>query len=103
MRSSTLALRYAPSSRRDGYRLGVVVSRKISKSAVTRNRIRRRVYECVRILSSSFNQSHDLLITVYDVEVRDMPADNLARDIAKLLAKAGITSAKPTTHDIVNQ
>ena len=101
IRSSVLALRYTPTSRPGGYRLGVVVSRKVSKSAVTRNRIRRRVYEHVRILSSQLSQPYDLLVTVYDPSVHDMPTDKLAREIDKLFEKAGVTSAKPTPHDIV--
>ena len=100
VRSSMLALRYAPNPRRNAYRLAVVVSRKISKSAVVRNRIRRRIYERVRILSGSL-EACDLLVTVYDVRVATMASDELDREVAKLLHKARITSAETPAHDIV--
>lgn len=100
VRSSMLALRYAPNPRRNAYRLAVVVSRKISKSAVVRNRIRRRIYERVRILSGSL-EACDLLVTVYDVRVATMASDELDREVAKLLHKARITSAETPGHDIV--
>lgn len=35
-------------TKRSDYRMAVVVSKKVAKSAVTRNRIRRRLYESVR-------------------------------------------------------
>lgn len=98
VRSGLLALRYAPNPRRDAYRLGVVVSRKVSKSAVLRNRIRRRLYERVRILSSSY-AAYDLLISVYDAKVADMPSDELDKEVQKLLLKAKLTTTKPTSYD----
>lgn len=101
VRTGSLSLRYAPNPMRQEYRLGVVVSRKISKSAVVRNRLRRRLYECVRILSSEFAGTYDLLVTVYDARVAGMPAEDISREVANLLAKAGITSAKPRPHGIV--
>jgi ribonuclease P protein component len=39
---------YYSFTKRDSYRLAIVVSKKTAKSAVTRNRIRRRIYETVR-------------------------------------------------------
>src|SRR5581483_1803988 len=83
VRSGSLSLRYAPNKRRSQYRLAVVVSRKVSKSAVVRNRIRRRIYESVRILSNSFVIPHDLLIMVYDCDIAEIPADVLREELVK--------------------
>jgi ribonuclease P protein component len=92
VRSGALSLRYAPNSRRQDYRAAVVVSRKVSKSAVVRNRIRRRVYEHVRILSTNFNAAYDLIFTIFDEKVATMPPDELASQIDKLIDKAKLTS-----------
>lgn len=100
-RSGVLALRYGPNPKRRDYRAAVVVSKKVSKSAVVRNRIRRRIYERVRILSSTFNDVYDLIFTVYDEKVATMPAEELDQEIARLCKKAGLTSAAPKRHDIV--
>jgi len=101
VRFGALALRYAPNSGRKTYRLAVVVSRKVSKSAVVRNRIRRRIYERVRILSSNFTTPYDLIIMSYDESLADMPAEKLEADIVKLLKKAKLTSDNPGRHAIV--
>lgn len=102
VRSGALNLRYAPNPRVSGYRLAVVVSRKVSKSAVVRNRIRRRVYERVRILSSIFTEPHDLSLTVYDERVANMPPAELDAEVAKLFTKAKLTSVPPASRAIVN-
>jgi ribonuclease P protein component len=92
-----LTLRYGQVTKRQSYRLGVVVSRKVSKSAVVRNRIRRRLYERVRILSSIY-QPYDLLISVFDAKVAHIPSAELDQELQKLFQKAKLTSARPTTH-----
>lgn len=97
-RTGSLGLRYAPNVRRKTYRLAVVVSRKVSKSAVVRNRIRRRIYEHVRILSSSFTEPYDLLIAVYDDRIAAEPATVVRREISALLKKAKLTTSA-TPHD----
>ena len=98
VRGPVVSLRF--SSRQPGrrYRVAVVVSRKVSKSAVVRNRIRRRIYEIVR--RSNIKPEIDLVFTVFDSRVADMPAAELDLAIRQLLGKA---SAQPANgdHDIV--
>ena len=101
IRSGPLSLRYAPNVRRDQYRLAVVVSRKVSKSAVVRNRIRRRLYENVRIFSNSFTGAYDLLLVVYDESVANMAADELHSEVMKLMKKAKLTTPGTSGHAIV--
>ena len=48
IRTPVLSLVYAPNNR-DRQRFGVVVSKKVLKSAVGRNRVRRRDYEAIRL------------------------------------------------------
>jgi ribonuclease P protein component len=101
VRTMMMALRYNLNQQRDSYRLAVVVSRKVSKSAVVRNRIRRRVFENVRILSSEFMSPVDLVIIVYDEKVAQLPAPQLRQDIIKLCQKAGVVAAHVPQHAIV--
>ncbi len=93
VRSGAFALRYESNPRRKAYRLAVVVSRKVSKRAVVRNRIRRRLYENVRILSSNFTAPYDLVLVVYDEQIAAMPPEALKADVKKLVQKAKLTSA----------
>jgi ribonuclease P protein component len=101
VRSGSFGLRYAQNPRRNEYRLAVVVSRKVSKSAVVRNRIRRRIYEYVRILSTSFDGPTDLLLTVYDESVAEMPTEALRQEVTKLLQKAKVVTPEAPAHAIV--
>lgn len=106
VRSASMGLRYAANPRRSQYRLAVVVSRKVSKSAVVRNRMRRRLYEHVRILSSSFSVPYDLLLVVYDAHLADAPSDQVGQEVASLLRKAKLTTpvnqSRAVSSDIAN-
>lgn len=53
-------------------RIAVVVSKKVLKSAVGRNKIRRRTYEIMRNLLPNFNNHYDIAIIVNNSEVRTM-------------------------------
>ena len=101
VRGSALALKYSSNSHRTEYRLAVVVSKKVSKSAVVRNRIRRRLYEVVRLLAAEFVGPYDLTLLVYDVALAEAPTEKLQAEVAKLLQKAAIISGKPTARGIV--
>lgn len=91
-RSGLLALRYTKNPKRDAYRLAVVVSRKVSKSSVVRNRIRRRTYEHVRILYGSSLGPLDLVVLVYDEKVATLSPTELDHELAKLFRKAKLAT-----------
>ena len=65
VRNQVLALKFVENKRRDNYRLAVVVGKKIHKSAVMRNRIRRRIYEIVRRNAGRIDKPYDMVITVF--------------------------------------
>ena len=88
-RGPLLAIRYLPTSR-DHYRAAVVVSRKVHKSAVTRNRIRRRVYEVIRLSAPRFTGSYDIVVTVFSERVAELKFEELAKTVNKILLRAGI-------------
>ncbi len=92
-RTELMSLRHSP-SKKANYRLAVVVSKKVSKKAVVRNRIRRRIYEAIRRLHNETGQnwSQDMVLTVFDEKVATVTAAKLQEAIEKLLQKADILS-----------
>lgn len=88
VRGSMCSLRYVQ-SRGGEYRLAVVVSKKVQKSAVVRNRIRRRVYEAMRKLDAEKGlPRYDMIISIFDESFADMPAKNLDKIICGLVEKS---------------
>lgn len=90
VRGPLFALKAMKNPKRGSYRLAVVVSKKVNKSAVVRNRIRRRLYEAVRQLEADITQPHDIVLTVFHSSVTDEPAQSLARQVKKQLTDAGV-------------
>jgi len=72
-------------------RFAVVVSKKVFKSAVARNRIRRRVYEAIRTQLPSFTAANDYIFTVYAKDIKDLDFTALQVLIAGLLRQANQT------------
>lgn len=88
VRGAMISLRFARRDPRRAYRVAVVVSRKVSKSAVVRNRIRRRIYEVVRQAATDIAPGTDLVFTVFDERLAELPAAELQRTVSGLLHKA---------------
>lgn len=89
-RGPQCSLKYALNQKRDTYRIAVVVSRKVHKSAVVRNRIRRRIYEVIRLQGEKIKQPFDLVFLVYSDQFATMPADQLNQVVVTELSKAGV-------------
>jgi ribonuclease P protein component len=87
VRGPLMSLRFAEGGREKPYRAAVVVSRKVSKSAVVRNRIRRRVYGVLQE-EALVRPGTDLIFTVFSDRLADMPADELEKTVRELLEKA---------------
>lgn len=90
VRAGVIALRYIRNTRENGYRVAVVVSRKVSKSAVVRNRIRRRLYEIVRKSASRIAEPYDLVFTAYDEGTATVSHAQLEEAVLSSLAKARV-------------
>ena len=97
VRGQGISLKYTDNKRVSSYRAAVVVSKKVSKLAVVRNRIRRRIYEQLR-LQLPGNIQADIAVMVYDNHLADIPTAQLAEMIASLIAKAGL--ARPVSIDL---
>ena len=87
------SIKFVRNSRRQTYRMAVVVSRKVHKSAVVRNRIRRRLYEVVRRAEPRMTGPFDLVFTVFSDQVAELEAAELEFLVLSKLEKAGILSA----------
>ncbi len=90
VRGPLLSLRYVLNDRRQTWRLAVVVSRKVSKSAVVRNRIRRRIYEIVRLQSPKIVKPYDFVFIIFSSQLNDLEPEKLTDMIIELLQKAGV-------------
>ncbi len=105
VRSEALGLRVARNPRQQTWRMAVVVSRKVSKSAVVRNRIRRRIFEIVRREAAvRLHVPVDLVFSVYGEQLATINHDELAALVAHLLDKAQLPSSHQSAeHAIVEQ
>lgn len=90
VRTSLISVKYSYNSKRQDYRLAVVVSKKVNNSAVKRNRIRRRIYSIVK--DQPIKLPYDIVITVFHDSVREMDYLILEDAINQLLRKAGVIS-----------
>lgn len=91
VRGPLMALKYVTNDRRDAYRLSVVVSKKVAKSAVVRNRIRRRLYEAYRQSEDHIVKPYDMVVTVFSDVVQSLPADEVTQAVQAQLKQAGVT------------
>lgn len=87
IRTPVLSLVFAPNTRHH-QRFSVVVSKKVLKSAVGRNRIRRRVYEALRLELPEFTAHMDCIFVVFSQSISTMPFRDLRRLIHELLGRS---------------
>jgi len=85
--SQHLKVFYSRKTNKQDYRMAVVVSKKISKSAVVRNRIRRRIFESVRTQKILENHRVDVVFVVHSVEIETIPSKELNDEIKKACLK----------------
>lgn len=90
IRGQFIALKFLHNPKRSKYRAAVVVSRKVHKSAVVRNRIRRRIYETVRNNIADENPPYDLVFVVYSDQVAVLDTAELQKQLCSQLSKAGV-------------
>lgn len=87
-RSRNFALRWTPNAHRHYSRFSVVVSKKILKSAVKRNRVRRRIYEYIRANIPQLDAVHDIVIIVTTPEPYSASYADLTAQLDKLFIEA---------------
>ena len=87
-RSRCATLKTTPNTRRKDARVSVVVSKKVLKSAVLRNRVRRRIYEYIREVLPRITTPHDVVVIVTHSEVLTMSHEDLHAQLDQLFAQA---------------
>lgn len=87
-RGPLMTLKVSNRSSSRPFRVAVVVSKKVSKSAVVRNRIRRRVYETVRTLPDKDFPGRDMVFTVHSDSLASIDDKKLKNNVADLIEKS---------------
>lgn len=90
IRSHLITIKYVPNAHRKHSRFAVVVSKKVHKSAIGRNRMRRRVYEIVRHELPHMKSPHDVVLMIFSSEVISLPYDELVTTVRQLFEQAGL-------------
>lgn len=70
--------------------MGVVVSKKVEKTAVGRNRIRRRIYEALRLNMEDMPKKTDYIFVVYSKDFLKMPFKEIEKMLGDLVAEAKV-------------
>lgn len=82
-----VSLHVLPLEHADGARFAFVVSKKVARKAVLRNRIRRRMREATRGLLDRIRPGLGIVL-VGKKEIRDVSLHDIAEEITQLLKKA---------------
>jgi ribonuclease P protein component len=90
IRSHYMTIKSVANPRRKHPRFAVVVSKKVLKSAVGRNRIRRRIYEVVRQELPHFKSVSDVVIIVFSSELLSMSAAELVETLHQLFEQSDL-------------
>ena len=90
VRSHSIVIKTAPNLHRKQSRVAVVVGKKILKSAVRRNFIRRRIYEYVRAKLPHINGVYDIVIIVSSGEMLTVSYQEMTDQLDQLFSQTGI-------------
>ena len=89
-RNSRVLVRCVGNKRRETSRVAVIVSKKIAKSAVIRNRIRRRIYEVIRRHWDNIGPQTDFAVTALGADLAVIDADQVTEAVVDALHRAGV-------------
>jgi ribonuclease P protein component len=73
----------------DQIKIGIAISQKVSKKAVTRNRIKRQIKSIIRGILPRINKSGKIVITV-KIGATECQFNHFLRELEELLLKANI-------------
>lgn len=97
VRSHLATIKVIKNKNRKKTRVAVVISKKILKSAVRRNLVRRRIYEIIRNDLPRFDDVYDIAIIISSGEILSTPFEELSDQINSLLNQVGVR--KIAKHD----
>lgn len=90
VRSRLATIKTTPNPHRKNPRMAVVISKKVLKSAVKRNRIRRRVYDYIRNQTPRLSQNFDIVIIVTSSELLTMDSGDLLAQLEQLFVQSDL-------------
>ena len=90
VRSHLLTVKHVSNPHRHNQRFSIVVSKKVMKSAVGRNRIRRRLYEIIRQELPYIHGVHDVVVIAISGELLSLPAPELRESLHQLFTQADL-------------
>lgn len=90
VRSHLVTVKFSTNPHRKRSRYSVVISKKVLKSAVGRNRIRRRIYEIIRQENLRVTGIYDVAVIVVSSEVNSTSPSDLTKLIRELFDQAGL-------------
>lgn len=90
IRSHLLTLKYSTHPKRKKPRVAVVISKKVIKGAVGRNRVRRRIYEIMRHELPLLEQNRDIVLIIFSGEALSIPSIELTQTIQQMLKSANL-------------
>ena len=88
VRTQKITVKFAKNPHRKDSRFAVVVSKKVLKSAVGRNRIRRRVYEIIRHELPKIDGTFDVAVMIFHKSVKDISHEELKENIVNTFKEA---------------
>lgn len=94
IRTQKIVIKFTKNPHRKDSRFAVVVSKKVLKSAVGRNRIRRRVYEIIRHELPEIDGVFDVAVMIFHKSIKDVAHEELRESIREMFAEAGFYCEK---------
>lgn len=91
-----MTIKYSFHPKRTNPRISIVISKKVIKGAVGRNRVRRRLYEVMRHEIPHLKTNADIVVIVFSGDVLAMPAPELVQNVRQLLHDAQVYQGKTT-------
>lgn len=89
VQAETFGLAYLNRGDNEVTRFGFIVSTKVSKIAVNRNRVKRALSEAVRFLTSKLEKGYNVVFLAKGQSMK-VPTDELMREVGITLKKAGL-------------
>lgn len=89
-RSPHISVKYTHNPRRKNSRFSVIIGKKVIKSAVRRNSLRRRIYEIVRLELPTLKDNYDVAVMVFSGETYSLDYRSLNGLMKQLLSQADL-------------
>ncbi len=93
VRSRSITFKFIQNKNRKRSRFAVVISKKILKSAVKRNLLRRRMYEYIRLKLPYLKDVYDVVFIITSNDLLNMSHDELVYQLDQLVSQSGILAA----------